>query len=367
LRLHHFEHFSPVCPRCRSEVDGAPLVVADATGPSDDEVDAGILHCTNDACRQEYPVIDGIPIITPDVRTVLNAQANHINQRLDLGASLTSLLGDVLGDASEFHMRRQHLSIYGWDGYGEFAGAEASPGATTIDFEGTGPAPGAASRALARGLEMLGGLEGPVIDLGCAVGRTTYDLAAETDAPVLGVDLSFLMLQLAHQVLRAGTASFELRHGGLVYHPIKAATPFAGTPNADFWLSDAMSIPLRPGKAGTIVALNLLDCVPSPLALLETIRATLRPGGRALIGCPYDWASSATPPEQWIGGHSQRGGYGGESDALLRALLTPGAHPQSLNDVTILGEAEVEWQTRLHARSITQYRVHLIALEKRVS
>ena len=27
----------------------------------------GILHCTHEMCRQEFPVIDGIPIVVPDV------------------------------------------------------------------------------------------------------------------------------------------------------------------------------------------------------------------------------------------------------------------------------------------------------------
>jgi SAM-dependent methyltransferase/uncharacterized protein YbaR (Trm112 family) len=362
LRLRHFEYFNPVCPRCRSEADGAPLVVAEGTGPGDGEVYEGILHCSNDACQQEYPVIDGIPIMASEVRTILASQANYINQRQDLGPSLTSLLGDALGDASEFNLRRQHLSIYGWDGYGEFTGgAPEGQDRAPKDQEA---APGAVSRALQAGLALLGGVEGPVVDLGCAVGRTTFDLAGLTEAPVLGVDLSFPMLQLAQRVLASGTVQFDVRLGGLVYQPVTAATPFGGASNVDFWLTDALSLPLRPGTAGTIVALNLLDCVPSPLTLLETIRATLRSGGRALIGCPYDWASSATSAEHWIGGHSQRGGYGGASDAMLRALFTPGAHPQALDGMTILGEAEVDWQTRLHARSVTRYGVHLIAVEK---
>ena len=53
-------------------------------------------------------------------------------------------------------------------------------------------------------------------------------------------------------------------------------------------------------------------------------------GGDAIITTPYDWSDAATPLEQWLGGHSQRGGVQGDSAAMLRSLLTPGGHPQSV-------------------------------------
>ena len=356
MRLTHFEYFAPVCPRCRSE-DGseAHLILAKVLNGDDNGVREGILHCSNESCRQEFPIIDGIPIITPDIRTILVAQANFINQRSDLNPALVSMMGDSLGDASEFNTRRLHLSIYGWDAYGAFDDE------TTTEVAGSG----AITRCLGEGLELMDPIEGPVIDLGCAVGRSTFDLAHQTDAPVLGIDLSFPMLQVAQQVAESGIASFPLREVGLVFHEKHVQTPFAGTNNVDFWLCDAMALPFRPEMAQTVCALNLLDCVPSPLGLLQMIEVLLAPEGQALIGCPYDWASSANALEQWIGGHSQRGGYQGASEELLRALLTPGRHPQSLNSLTITGEREnVAWQTRLHARSTSDYRAHLIAVKK---
>jgi SAM-dependent methyltransferase/uncharacterized protein YbaR (Trm112 family) len=356
LRLSHFEQFAPVCPRCRSE-DGseARLTLAEILKGNDERVREGILHCGNESCRQEFPIIDGIPIIVADVRTILAAQANYVNQRSDLDPALVSMMGDSLGDASEFNTRRLHLSIYGWDAYGEFDKEPSSDVST----------PGAIGRCLDEGIQLMEPIDGPVIDLGCAAGRSTFDLAQQFDGPVLGVDMSFPMLQLAYQVAESGTASFPLRQVGLVYHEKEIQTPFGETNNVDFWLCDAMALPVQPEMAKTVCALNLLDCVPSPLGLLQVIETLLAPGGQALIGCPYDWASSANQLEQWIGGHSQRGGYEGASEALLRALLTPGQHPQSLNSLKIMGEREdVPWQTRLHARSTTDYRAHLIAVKK---
>ena len=53
----------------------------------------------------------------------------------------------------------------------------------------------------------------------------------------------------------------------------------------------------------------------------------------------------------------------GAGEPLLRALLTPGAHPQSLEGLEIVAEADrVEWITRLHDRSEVKYDVHIIAV-----
>ena len=51
--------------------------------------------------------------------------------------------------------------------------------------------------------------------------------------------------------------------------------------------------------------------------------------------CAYN-AASATAVEGWIGGHSPRSDFKGDSDPFLRALLTPGAHPQSIPGLSIL-------------------------------
>ena len=68
--------------------------------------------------------------------------------------------------------------------------------------------------------------------------------------------------------------------------------------------------------------------------------------------------------EAWIGGHSPRAPGAGDSGAVLRDLLTPGAHPAGVEGFRITGEADdVRWPVRLHERSTTVYRMHLLAAE----
>ena len=88
----------------------------------------------------------------------------------------------------------------------------------------------------------------------------------------------------------------------------------------------------------------------------------LRPGGKTVIACPYDWSPHATAVEAWLGGHSQRSPMEGACESVLRTLLTPGAHPGSINSLKLSGERDqLPWHVRLHERSTMTYQLHMVA------
>jgi SAM-dependent methyltransferase len=118
-------------------------------------------------------------------------------------------------------------------------------------------------------------------------------------------------------------------------------------------------LPFRPGRFALAVALNLLDAVPDPAGLLQSLAAAVAPGGAVLVACPYDWSAQVTTPGAWLGGHSQRSEHRGDPAAVLRLLLTPEAHPASVAGLRLLAERDdLPWQVRLHDRSVMQYRLH---------
>lgn len=363
MQRRHFAAFAPHCPRCAAE--GGPrhaLVLADVRDGDAAEVRAGILHCPNPVCRHEYPIIDGIPLILPGLRALLAERATDLLLRDDLDPALESLLGDAIGPDTWFDLRRRTLSTYGWDGWADLDPEEPP---------GTEPLPGAARRCLARLLQLAGGAgaSARVLDLGCAAGRTSFDLAAAAPgALVLGIDLDPGLLRLAQRA-RAGVVSYPRRRLGLVFDRRRFAVAAATAESAarvDFWACDALALPFAPGTAGLIAALNLLDCVAAPQRLLAGMTAGLAPEGRLLLATPYDWTPRATPVETWIGGHSQRGPTAGAAEPFLRALLTAEAHPQSVPGLALLGEdAGFPWHTRLSDRAGVRYLSHLLALIRR--
>jgi hypothetical protein len=91
----------------------------------------------------------------------------------------------------------------------------------------------------------------------------------------------------------------------------------------------------------------------------------LKPHGKVVLTCPYDWSAGATPPEAWLGGHSQRSPFAGSCEAVLRNLLTPGASPASLGTLEMVSERDnLPWHVRLHERSTVAYKVHLVVAKR---
>jgi SAM-dependent methyltransferase/uncharacterized protein YbaR (Trm112 family) len=387
VRRGHFAAFAPHCPHCvRTGAGRQVLVLAEVRAERADEVVSGVLHCPNPACQHEYPIIDGIPVIVPELRKLLTERGIELLLRDDLDPVLESMFGDAMGPGGWFDVMRQTVSSYVWDGWADLDPEEGDPeegdpeegdpaegavagGGVSGAADGPmgGPVPGAVLRCLDRLLEMAGPVAGVarVLDVGCGAGRSAFGLAERhADALVLGVDMHLGLLRLAQGAL-AGTVSYPRRRIGLVYDRRRFAVAMGGAERVDFWACDALALPFASGSADVVAALNVLDCVAEPARLLAGLAEVLREAGRLLLACPYDWSVGATPLETWIGGHSQRAEHRGAAEPFLRALLTAGAHPQSVAGLRVLAEvAAWPWQTRLHERSTISYRSHLLALAR---
>ncbi|HEV2392430.1 MAG TPA: methyltransferase domain-containing protein [Verrucomicrobiae bacterium] len=357
MRLRHFETLRPVCPVCRGAGHGDfPLRIAQVCRERQGDVLEGVLHCGNTDCRREYPIIDGIPLLIGNLRQYVADNFGLISMRRDISPLIESILGDCCGPGSAFDQTRQQISSYVWEHYGDL-----DPGFATGEFK-----PGSMMESLQAGLELAATLQaGPIIDLGCSVGRSSLALAEAGSELVLGVDLNYPMLRFASEVLHEGTVRYPLRRAGLVYERREFATRFAHPEQVDFWACDATALPLPADTFALAVNLNVLDCVSSPRELLVSIGRLLKEGGKAILTCPYDWSPTATALEAWVGGHSQRGPLGGSCEAVLRALLTPGAHPGSLTTLKLVAEREkLPWRLRLHDRSTMNYEVHLVIAQR---
>jgi SAM-dependent methyltransferase/uncharacterized protein YbaR (Trm112 family) len=356
LRRRHLAALRPVCPVCRAAGTGEhPLALLGVLREEGGRVIEGSLRCPHPGCQREYPILDGIPFLLAQLRGYVAGAIGQINARWDLDPATESLLGDCCGPGSSYDTTRQHLSTYAWGHYGDLDPAETGE-----------PQPGSLLRVLARGLELAGDLPaGPVLDLGCAVGRACFALAGGGDRLVLGADLSFPMLQLASEVLRRGRVRYPRRRLGVVYDRREFPVSFPRAEAVDFWLCDATALPFPAGTFAAVVGLNVLDCVASPHDLLAALPRLLAPGGKAILSTPYDWSPAATPIEAWLGGHSQRGESAGAGEPVLRALLTPGAHPASIAGLRIVAEAPaLPWRLRLHERSSVEYQVDLVVVER---
>ena len=353
----HFEKLKPLCPVCRSAGRESLLEIRCALKEGNDSLREGILICSNSLCLSEYPVINGIPIIVANLRTYISQNMLPVLCRDDLTDTMESLLGDCFGPGSAFDSQRQHLSTYAFDHYGDMDPEESTQPSVS---------PGSIVKLLRRGLpSMERTVKGPVIDMGCAVGRTTFELAHACDELVLGVDLNFGMLKTAATILETGYVSYPRRRGGIAFEHRRFPAVFEKAENVDFWVCDATALPFSANAFSEAVSLNVLDCTWSPYDHMKEVGRILMPGASALVSTPYDWTAHATPVEAWLGGHSQRSEHKGASPAILRSLFSGGGHPHAVEELELISEEDVPWTLRLHDRSIMEYLVHLMIIRKK--
>jgi SAM-dependent methyltransferase/uncharacterized protein YbaR (Trm112 family) len=343
MKRRHFARFRPVCPGCRGEGPGVPVVIGVEWTSDEDSIEHGTLHCPS--CLREYPILDGMPILVPNPREFVSQNAPALLQRDDLPAAAEALVGECAGQGSFFDSSRQHLSTYAWGHWSD------------LDPDERGAASGLLG-LLEAGLRHAA-LVGPVLDLGCAAGRSTFELASRTDDLVLGCDVHIPMLRLARRVLADGSVRYDRRRVGLVYDRRQFAVPVRRE-NVDFWVADALAMPFPDGVVGTYTSFNLLDCLQNPYGHLTLLAKLLPPGGFGILATPFDWSVTATPVEHWLGGHGPRTPQAGSSTEMLRALLTPGGHPGSIPGLELVAsEDDLPWAVRLHERATMAYRAWL--------
>jgi 5-histidylcysteine sulfoxide synthase/putative 4-mercaptohistidine N1-methyltranferase len=148
------------------------------------------------------------------------------------------------------------------------------------------------------------------LDLGCAVGRATFELGREF-AHVTGLDYSARFIKMAVDLREKGRIRYVLpEEGEIVSYHEKHLSDFGleGTASrVEFFQADACN--LKPLYAGydLVLACNLIDRLYNPAAFLSTIHERIMPGGLLILTSPYTWLEEFTKRDQWLGGFRKDG------------------------------------------------------------
>ncbi|WP_428827075.1 5-histidylcysteine sulfoxide synthase [Azonexus sp. IMCC34842] len=167
-------------------------------------------------------------------------------------------------------------------------------------------------RALARlAIEAMAGKPaGKALDLGCATGRATFELARHFDQ-VTGIDFSARFIGVGTQLQEQGRLRYTLVEEGELVAYKECALGALGLADVaakvEFFQGDACN--LKPVFTGydLILAANLIDRLYSPAAFLKTVHERLNPGGLLLLASPYTWLAEHTRREEWVGGFKRDG------------------------------------------------------------
>ena len=162
------------------------------------------------------------------------------------------------------------------------------------------------------------------LDLGCAVGRSTFELATFFDR-VDGVDFSARFIKTAFDMQERGEIRYHLiEEGELTSFKARKLTALGlseVTSKVSFAQGDACN--LKPQFTGydLIFMGNLIDRVYSPRKVLSDMAARLNAGGLLVVASPFTWLEEYTERKEWLGGYKDENGETLSSTLALEQAL----------------------------------------------
>ncbi|MGQ9862382.1 MAG: 5-histidylcysteine sulfoxide synthase [Thiobacillaceae bacterium] len=197
------------------------------------------------------------------------------------------------------------------------------------------------------------------LDLGCATGRSAFELARGFEI-VEGVDYTARFIRLALALKEVGEFAYAIpMEGDLSETRVIRLADLGLMQAADrvaFWQGDAAN--LKPQFKGydLIFAGNLIDRMARPRAFLSTIHERLQSGGLLILTSPYTWLEEYTAKSEWIGGFERDGRAVTTLDGL-HAILNTHFHLVDRRDVPfVLRETARKFQHSLAEMTVWERR-----------
>jgi len=169
-------------------------------------------------------------------------------------------------------------------------------------------------------------LSAKALDIGCAVGRTSFELAKYFNA-VDSVDYSHQFIATAIEIQQSGSKNYSIKTEGHLTRDKQVQLSYLGyetcADKCSFKQGDACDLDDNYQGYDLIFAGNLIDRLHSPQQFLSTIHSRLNIGGIFVLTSPYTWLEDYTKKENWLGGYQSTDGDEITSlDGLKDSLVT---------------------------------------------
>lgn len=167
------------------------------------------------------------------------------------------------------------------------------------------------------------------LDLGCAVGRSTFELARHCGR-VVGIDAAPRFIAAAKEMQAAGGMEIRVLMEGNWFETRRIRRPDGVDPaRVEFEVGDALALRPDLGRFDLVLAANLLDRLPRPAAFLKACEGLVKPGGQLVLTSPYTWLEEYTEEKEWLSGRDR------SASANLAGLL-PGFRLAGRQDMPFL-------------------------------
>ena len=148
------------------------------------------------------------------------------------------------------------------------------------------------------------------LDIGCAIGRSSFELARVFES-VTGLDFTARFIAAATRMKEEKQLRYTLPKEGDILSYKSASLETFGLDTVahkvTFWQADACNLkPLYQGY-DLIFAGNLLDRLYDPQKFLIDLAPRVNHGGLLILTSPYTWLEEFTPKEKWVGGYIKEG------------------------------------------------------------
>jgi SAM-dependent methyltransferase len=139
------------------------------------------------------------------------------------------------------------------------------------------------------------------LDIGCAVGRFTFELSRCADE-VIGIDNSRRFILAARNIAKRKAIEIQIHESGPEFSRRRVALPKGTRPgNARFQVGDAQRLgSIAKRRFDIVAAVNLICRLPSPSAFLRQLPDLVSPGGQLLIASPFSWLKEYTSRGEWL-------------------------------------------------------------------
>ena len=155
------------------------------------------------------------------------------------------------------------------------------------------------------------------LDLGCAVGRSSFELARACQH-VIGVDYSRVFIDAANYLKHKGIHTAERLDEGSTTTQINVSIdPTIDRSRVQFEQGDAQHLRSDVGKFDLVLACNLICRLPEPTLLLNRLSDLIKSGGQLFITSPFTWLEAYTQRSHWLGDGAE------DSYSGLRKSLEP--------------------------------------------
>ncbi len=162
------------------------------------------------------------------------------------------------------------------------------------------------------------------LDLGCATGRATFELAKSFDE-VEGIDFSARFIGVGVKLKNDGYVAFVSKTEGDLAEKKRVSIDELGydalKDRVSFWQGDACNLKPNFNSYDLVMATNLIDRLYNPRLFLQSVDERLESEGILILTSPYTWQESSTKKELWLGGYRDERGKEVKTIDTLKEIL----------------------------------------------